>query len=230
MQAYACIATNAVGSSAPCAVPVTPGEPVIRVFDGHGAEQTLVEEADQAGQVRVGPLDEGSMVVVECSSSGGRPQPDVKWLNGTHVLRNKISVSANPDSSTNVTSTTKFIISRYDLGSVLTCSVSNNATRNPLTRRLAFDVRGRQCDRRALPCPAFATRGTQRILSLLTAPLLCSQATDAQDPWTRDAGRCRRNGFADVFGGGRTTRCIDRLVQSFRAGGSTTACSGGGGQ
>lgn len=82
------------------------------------------------------------MVVVECTTSGGRPQSDVKWTNGSHLMRNKISISTNSDSSTSVTSTAKFIVSRYDLASILTCSVSNNATRHPLTRQVSFDVRG----------------------------------------------------------------------------------------
>ena len=125
---------------------VTPGEPTVRVFDGGRNEFTAaaasVNRSLDTEVLKVGPLDEGSMAVVECSTSGGRPQPDVKWMNGTHVLRNKISISANPDSSTSVTSTAKFIISRYDLGSVLTCSVSNNATHHPLSRQVSFDVRG----------------------------------------------------------------------------------------
>lgn len=129
-----------------------PGDPVVRVFDGRRNEYTATPSAAAANRslerevVRVGPLDEGSMVVVECSTTGGRPQPDVKWMNGTHVLRNKISMSTNPDSSMNVTSTSKFIISRYDLGSVLTCSVSNNATHHPLIRQVSFDVRGMRAD------------------------------------------------------------------------------------
>lgn len=123
--------------------PVTPGEPRVRIFDGRRNEFTAAVNHSMDQEVlRVGPVDEGSMVVVECSTSGGRPQPDVKWMNGTHVMRNKISISTNPDSSTNITSTAKFIISRYDLGSVLTCSVSNNATHLPLIRQVSFDVRG----------------------------------------------------------------------------------------
>ena len=92
--------------------------------------------------VRVGPIDEGSMVTMECSSTGGRPLPDIKWFDRNHQMKTKISVSENPESGSTVTSTAKFIITRKTLDSRFTCSVSNNATSMPFIRVISFDVRG----------------------------------------------------------------------------------------
>jgi len=92
----------------------------------------------------VGPFDEGDTVSLVCSSSGGRPLPEVKWFEGNHHLKSKISVAENPDASgSTVTSTANFIVSRKNLESTFTCSVSSNATTMPLLRSVSFDVRGK---------------------------------------------------------------------------------------
>lgn len=122
----------------------TPGEPVIRVFDGSRNEYSIRNQSQDDKEIlRMGPVNEGSMIVAECSTSGGKPQPDVRWMNRTHVMRSKISISVNPDGSTNVTSTAKFYVTRFDLATILTCSISNNATHTPLIRQVSFDVRGK---------------------------------------------------------------------------------------
>lgn len=115
----------------------------------------------------VGPFLEGSSIVIECSASGGKPIPDIKWMNGSIPLRSKIIRNNNPPlnlpfvdssssstmidpsnsdllkSSTTAVASVRFPITRHDLGSVFSCSVGNNATGDkPLTRLIAFDVHG----------------------------------------------------------------------------------------
>lgn len=149
---------------------VTPGEPFLRV-NGRRIEEPRVPLTEKANRsstststssssassssssslssssssnqvIRVGPFEEGSTVAIECSTSGGRPLPEVKWYNGSNLLRSKISVTANPDLGSVVTATTRFIVSRFELNSVFTCEVMNNATSHPLSKTVLFDVHG----------------------------------------------------------------------------------------
>ncbi|OTF80240.1 hypothetical protein BLA29_012095, partial [Euroglyphus maynei] len=47
-----------------------------------------------------GPFEEGSTIVFECSTFGGRPMPELRWFNGSRPLRSKITViDLDPDSS-----------------------------------------------------------------------------------------------------------------------------------
>lgn len=133
---------------------VTPGEPLVRVNgrsleslgEGKDSSETATSSSSSTSSfpevTRVGPVDEGSLVSLECSSLGGRPLPDIKWFDRSHQIKSKISVSETPDTGSTVTSSAKIIITRKDLDSTFTCSVSNNATTMPFLRSISFDVRG----------------------------------------------------------------------------------------
>lgn len=124
---------------------MTPGEPLVRV-NGRSLENNHSSPSSFAEVTRAGPVDEASMVSLECSSSGGRPLPDIKWFDQSHVIKSKITVSENPGSGSTITSTAKFIVTRKDLDNTFTCSVSNNATSTPFLRSISFDVRGESID------------------------------------------------------------------------------------
>lgn len=57
---------------------------------------------------QIGPFAEGSTIVFECSTFGGRPMPQLRWYNGSRPLRSKISVedSASGDAGLEVDQTT----------------------------------------------------------------------------------------------------------------------------
>ncbi|RWS14947.1 hemicentin-1-like isoform X2 [Dinothrombium tinctorium] len=128
---------------------VIPGEPEIRI-NGKQIDtksevaaihqisgKPLEKESNAANQI--GPFSEGSTISLECSTSGGRPLPEVKWWNGSRPLRSKITVSESNKEPV-VTSTIKFIISRYDLGKKFECRVWNNATAEPIGNWMSLDI------------------------------------------------------------------------------------------
>ncbi|CAG2104399.1 unnamed protein product [Medioppia subpectinata] len=113
---------------------------------------------------QIGPFAESSTIVFECSSSGGRPLPEVRWYNGTRAMRAKFTVltdgndqdhgdaliSNGGDLSTGgtgaggagptVTATMRIIATRYDLGAKFECRVWNNATLVPLYQWIRLDI------------------------------------------------------------------------------------------
>lgn len=91
---------------------------------------------------QVGPFTESSTIVLECTVSGGRPLPEVRWFNATRPIRSKISVSHDPEKGSTIISTARFIVTRYDLASVFSCRVSSNATIRPFVKWLSLDVHG----------------------------------------------------------------------------------------
>ncbi|RWS29348.1 hemicentin-1-like protein [Leptotrombidium deliense] len=129
-------------------IAVIPGEPKVRINGKQietksnviqqNVEKISGRDLDEANQI--GPFSEGSTVAFECSSSGGRPVPDVKWWNGTRPLRSKISVTDSNSKEPVVTSTIRFIISRYDLGKKFECRVWNNATPEPIANWISLDI------------------------------------------------------------------------------------------
>ena len=148
-------------------ITVTPGEPTLRVngkdvipAGTSGSSSTLAPipsnttalagPTGHVGQlpsskrdiIQVGPFSEGSTIVLECAVSGGRPLPEVRWFNSSRPLRSKISVSHDPEKGSTITSIARFIVTRYDLASVFSCRVSNNATLRPFVKWLSLDVHG----------------------------------------------------------------------------------------
>lgn len=121
---------------------VTPGEPVIRIngheIDNHNKNSSGIEKITK----QIGPFSEGSTIALECTTSGGRPIPEVKWWNGSKPLRSKISLSESNHGPV-VISTLRFIVSRYDLGAKFECRVFNNATDYPLSSHVSLDVHGK---------------------------------------------------------------------------------------
>lgn len=41
---------------------------------------------------QIGPFEEGSTIVFECSTVGGRPMPELRWYNGSRPLRSKLNI------------------------------------------------------------------------------------------------------------------------------------------
>lgn len=115
---------------------------------------SLASEMGSRGEVtQVGPLHENSSVVLECSTWGGRPMPQVKWLNGSQELVSKTSLDMTQGGS-RVTSSVHIFLTRADLASSFSCQVSNNATAAPISRWIVFDVHGTTtCLRSRLPFP-----------------------------------------------------------------------------
>lgn len=91
---------------------------------------------------QVGPFTESSTLTLECSTTGGRPIPEIKWFNGTRPLRSKVNL-INRESGPSVTSTIRLIVSRNDVGVKFGCSVWNNATKIPLTQWISLEIHGK---------------------------------------------------------------------------------------
>lgn len=107
-------------------------------------EQISSSDIDLLRYRQIGPFEEGSTIVFECSTFGGRPMPELRWFNGTRQLRSKISLvdldtetdSADLEHYSNegntarrkVVATTRIIASRYDLGAKFECRVLWNNT------------------------------------------------------------------------------------------------------
>jgi hypothetical protein len=123
------------------------------------------EMGPRAGDVaQVGPLHENSAIVLECSTSGGRPMPQVRWLNGSQELVSKTSLHMTESGGSRVTSIVHIVLTRDDLSSTFSCQVSNNATARPITRWIMFDVHG------ITTCLLAAPLSPVLILSLLSSP------------------------------------------------------------
>ncbi|CAL1262420.1 unnamed protein product, partial [Larinioides sclopetarius] len=88
----------------------------------------------------VGPYVEGSTFVLECKSSGGRPAPEVTWWNGTKPLPVKTTVLPEGNGTYFVTSTARFVLSRWDLGGKVECRVRSNASSHPVHQWIKLDI------------------------------------------------------------------------------------------
>ncbi|CAN8014812.1 unnamed protein product, partial [Ixodes persulcatus] len=108
---------------------VTPKEPVIKM-DGRKLTNGSL----------LGPYMEGTTVVLDCSSSGGRPAPTVLWRNTSANLPVKTSVMPDLRGIHDVTSTARFVLSRWDLGARLECVVITKATPAPVVKWVQLDV------------------------------------------------------------------------------------------
>ncbi|XP_064471723.1 hemicentin-1-like isoform X2 [Ornithodoros turicata] len=108
---------------------VTPKEPVIKM---DGKQLT--------NGTTLGPYLEGSTVVLDCVSSGGRPAPQVLWRNSSVKLPVKTSIMPDLRGIHDVTSTARFVLSRYDLGAKLECVVVTKATAAPVVKWVKLDV------------------------------------------------------------------------------------------
>lgn len=88
---------------------------------------------------QIGPFEEGSTIVFECSTFVGRPMPELHWFNGSRLLRSKLSTIDLDDNQIEYQSintskairrkliaTARIIASRYDLGSKFECRVNWN--------------------------------------------------------------------------------------------------------
>lgn len=91
---------------------------------------------------QVGPFAESSTVTLECSTTGGRPIPEVKWFNGSRPLRSKVNLF-NRETGPSVTSTIRLVVTRNDVGVKLGCRVWNNATKVPLTKWISLEIHGK---------------------------------------------------------------------------------------
>lgn len=111
--------------------PVTPKEPVIKMDGRQLSNGTLL-----------GPYMEGTTVVLDCVSSGGRPAPQVLWRNTSANLPVKTSVMPDLRGIHDVTSTARFVLSRWDLGAKLECVVVTKATSSPVVKWVQLDVHG----------------------------------------------------------------------------------------
>lgn len=108
---------------------VTPKEPVIKMDGRQLSNGTLL-----------GPYMEGTTVVLDCVSSGGRPAPQVLWRNTSANLPVKTSVMPDLRGIHDVTSTARFVLSRWDLGAKLECVVVTKATSSPVVKWVQLDV------------------------------------------------------------------------------------------
>ena len=130
-----------------CLFKAIPKEPLIRINGKVIESGRNVEEID-VGEKRirvdkVGPLLESSSVSLECESEGGNPVPEVRWLNESKVLRSKTIITKDDNDKTKrVTSSTRLIVSRNDLGSKFECRVENNATKVPLSKWISLVIHG----------------------------------------------------------------------------------------
>ncbi|XP_015783699.1 hemicentin-2-like [Tetranychus urticae] len=88
---------------------------------------------------QVGPFTESSTLTLECSTTGGRPIPEIKWFNGTRPLRSKVNL-INRETGPSVTSTIRLVVTRSDVGVKFGCSVWNNATKIPLTKWISLEI------------------------------------------------------------------------------------------
>ncbi|KAH6930202.1 hypothetical protein HPB50_011786 [Hyalomma asiaticum] len=111
---------------------ITPKEPVIKMDGRRLANGSLL-----------GPYLEGTTVVLDCFSSGGRPAPQVLWRNASAQLPVKTSVTPHLRGIHDVTSTARFVLSRWDLGARLECVVITKATPAPVVKWVQLDVHGR---------------------------------------------------------------------------------------
>lgn len=118
---------------------VTPSEPTIKVNgrDLNELRDSITKSSEDNSTI--GPFAESSTMVLECTTSGGRPVPEVRWYNGSRVLRSKVTTNPIENSAT---ATLRFIVSRHDLGARFECRVLNNATRAPLVAGLSLDIHG----------------------------------------------------------------------------------------
>ncbi|XP_049272255.1 hemicentin-2 isoform X1 [Rhipicephalus sanguineus] len=108
---------------------VTPKEPVIKMDGRRLTNGSLL-----------GPYLEGTTVVLDCFSSGGRPAPQVLWRNASAQLPVKTSVTPHLRGIHDVTSTARFVLSRWDLGARLECVVITKATPAPVVKWVQLDV------------------------------------------------------------------------------------------
>lgn len=60
---------------------MTPGPPLVKV---NGND--LPPKNDT-----IGPFDESTTMSLECTTVGGRPPPEVRWYNGSKVMRSKVT-------------------------------------------------------------------------------------------------------------------------------------------
>lgn len=134
---------------------VAPGPPKILV-NGRSVEELLTAGSDSALPMaglstsssadqyadQIGPFVEGSTVSMSCSSAGGRPLPEVRWYNGTHPLKSKMTLQHSEDEGPVVISTIRFVVSRYDLAGKFECRVTNNASSPQLSKSVVLDIHG----------------------------------------------------------------------------------------
>ncbi|XP_076339232.1 hemicentin-1-like isoform X2 [Tachypleus tridentatus] len=88
----------------------------------------------------IGPFIEGTTLSLECKSTGGKPAPEVTWWNGSESLPSRLSSTEDDLGISNVTSSTRFVISRGDLGTKLRCKVKNDAISKELVAWVEVDV------------------------------------------------------------------------------------------
>ncbi|XP_022258440.1 B-cell receptor CD22-like [Limulus polyphemus] len=88
----------------------------------------------------VGPFIEGTTLSLECRSTGGKPAPEVTWWNGSESLPSRLSTTEDDLGISNVTSSTRFVLSRGDLGAKLRCKVKNNAITKELVAWVEVDI------------------------------------------------------------------------------------------
>nr|XP_046915163.1 uncharacterized protein LOC124495776 [Dermatophagoides farinae] len=147
---------------------------VITVDDGGSGDYSSAKSLSSSSQLsnqtlsnidlnryrQFGPFEEGSTIVFECSTFGGRPMPELRWFNGSRPLRSKITVmDLDPDSldqsndpdliiltsdhhhhhhqmdgssavRRKIIATTRIIASRFDLGAKFECRVLWNNTQD----------------------------------------------------------------------------------------------------
>ncbi|XP_054708263.1 hemicentin-1-like [Uloborus diversus] len=91
----------------------------------------------------VGPYIEGTHLVVDCRSSGGRPPPNISLLNGTRVIptqQQQQQTREGADGGSDVIATARFVLSRWDLESKIECRVESDAVPTPISRIVKLDV------------------------------------------------------------------------------------------
>ncbi|XP_044016464.1 hemicentin-1 isoform X2 [Aphidius gifuensis] len=88
----------------------------------------------------LGPMNEGTMIMLNCESDEGKPVPTVEWYKGDQRLKAIGSTKVHETGIGSGSSVLQLQVSRNELGATFVCKVSSPALTEPLTTDIGLDV------------------------------------------------------------------------------------------
>ncbi|XP_057319542.1 hemicentin-2 isoform X2 [Microplitis mediator] len=88
----------------------------------------------------LGPINEGTLMTLNCESDQGKPVPTVEWYKGDQRLKAIGSTKVQENGVGTGSSVLQLQVGRSELGATFTCKISSLALAEPLTVDIKLDV------------------------------------------------------------------------------------------